>query len=280
MSAFYEFLNITRQAHFKARKRCKELLVVFEKIRLFIQTQRVIHPGGGLKKLYHQMPDKKIGRDRFIDFAVKAGLGQKRKKKYVRTTFSVFTMYTNLLANRTLTGINQAWSGDITYVKIGQKNGYVFLLMDIYSHRILGYFASNSMEASINVICLEMALKVRKGQSLKDTIHHSDRGSQYIAGDYIMLLQDHQFKISMCSSALDNPYSERINGILKLEYLDFYKFSNLKELKQILKEKVEHYNTTRPHESIKMMTPIDFEKHLESVKFENRVPMIVKPEHK
>jgi putative transposase len=280
MSQFYKVLNTTRQAHHQARKRNKKQIVIFEQIRTFIQSQRVTHGGGGLKKLYHQMPNKEVGRDKFIDYAVKAGLAIKRKKKHIRTTFSVFTMYSNLLANLTLTGINQALSGDITYVQIGQKHGYLFLLMDIYSRRLLGYIASDSMLASVNVSCLKMAIKVRKGQSLKDTIHHSDRGSQYIAGDYLMMLQDYKFKISMCSSALDNPFSERINGIIKTEYLDYHRFETLDELQKIIKQSVHHYNYIRPHWELNMMTPVQFEKYIESIEPENRIKVIIAPEHK
>jgi putative transposase len=172
MTEFYELLNITRQAHHQARKRNQKQTLIFDRIRQFIQSQRLIHGGSGLKKLYHQMPDKPVGRDTFIEYATKAGLAQKRKRKHIRTTFSVFSLFTNLLANQTLTDINQAWSGDITYVQIGQKHGYLFLLMDIYSRRLLGFIASDSMLASVNVSCLRMAIKTRKGQSLQNTIHH------------------------------------------------------------------------------------------------------------
>jgi putative transposase len=280
MSQFYDFFGISRQAHWQASKRLQQQRVIFEEIRCFIQTQRRTHSGGGLKKLYHQMPNKGVGRDRFIAYATKAGLAQKRRKKHIQTTFSVFTVFTNLLADQTLTDINQAWSGDITYVRMGKKHAYVFLLMDIYSHRILGYVASNSMDASVNISCLTMALKVRKGQSLKNTIHHSDRGSQYIAGDYLFMLQERKFQISMCGSALDNPYSERLNGIIKGEYLDDYQFENLSELKKILKISVEHYNNQRPHLNLNMMTPVEFEKQLSDVPIEKRIKIIVKTEHK
>jgi putative transposase len=280
MSSFYEFLKTTRQAHQQARKRNQEQLAIFDRIRVFIQAQRVTHGGGGLKKLYHQMPEKPVGRDIFIKYATKAGLALKRRKNYIRTTFSVFSMYSNLLANATLTNINQAWSGDITYVHIGQNHAYVFLLMDIYSRRLLGFIASDSMFASVNVSCLKMAIKVRKGQSLKDTIHHSDRGGQYVAGEYLMILQDYHFKISMCSSALDNPFSERINRTIKEEYLDYHRFETLTELKKILKQSVHHYNHVRPHLELNMMTPIEYEKHIQTVKPENRVKLIIAPEHK
>ena len=280
MSQFYEFFGITRQAHCKARKRVQQQGVIFERIRSFIQSERRTHSGGGLKKLYHQMADKSVGRDRFIAYATKAGLAQRRRKKHIRTTFSIFTVFTNLLANQTLTNINQAWSGDITYIRVGEKHGYVFLLMDIYSRRILGYVASDSMSASVNILCLKMALSVRKGQSLKNTIHHSDRGVQYIAGDYLLMLQERKFQISMCCSALDNPFSERVNGILKEEYLDNCQFENLTELEKVLEISVQHYNNRRPHLNLNMMTPIEFEKQLVNVLIDQRIKVIIAPEHK
>lgn len=280
MNDFYTFLKITRQAHQQARKRNQQQIAIFDRIRIYIQAQRVAHGGSGLKKLYHQMPDKPTGRDIFIKYATKAGLALKRRKNYIRTTFSVFSMYSNLLANAVLTNINQAWSGDITYVHIGQNHAYVFLLMDIYSRRLLGYIASDSMSASVNVSCLKMAIRTRKGQALKGTIHHSDRGGQYIAGDYLMMLQDYNFKISMCSSALDNAFSERINRTIKEEYLDHHRFETLTELQKILKQSVHHYNHVRPHLALNMMTPVEFEKHIQSVKPENKKKVIIAPEHK
>ncbi len=136
------------------------------------------------------------------------------------------------------------------------------------------------MEASVNVRCLKMAIKTRKNQSLKGVIHHSDRGSQYVAGNYLLTLQDSHFKISMCSSALDNAFSERVNRTIKEEYLDEHQFETLEELEKILKQSVHHYNNKRPHLELKMMTPVEYEKHIQTVELGNRVKLIIAPEHK
>jgi transposase InsO family protein len=94
------------------------------------------------------------------------------------------------------------------------------------------------------------------------------------------MLQDYKFKISMCSSALDNPYSERINGIIKNEYLAYHRFETLSELQKNLKQTVQHYNHVRPHVELNMMTPVEFEKHIQSLKPENRIKVVISPEHK
>jgi putative transposase len=94
------------------------------------------------------------------------------------------------------------------------------------------------------------------------------------------MLQERKFQISMCCSALDNPYSERLNGIIKGEYLDDYQFENLTELTKALKISVEHYNNQRPHLNLNMMAPVEFEKQLPNIPIEKRIKISVASEHK
>jgi putative transposase len=279
MSQAYEVLKVSKQTHYYQQQRGKFLAEVTKEIRTHIEAHRITHGGCGLKKLYHLMPHCKVGRDEFISIAMGLGFGVKTFKKHTKTTFSIYTVFTNLIVEKSFDNINQVWVTDITYVKIGLKDAYIVFIEDMYSRLILGYCASFTLAATQNEIALKMAFKCRKGQLLKGLIHHSDRGSQYISGNYLLMLQDRKIQISMCNSALDNPYAERLNGIIKNEYLKYYTFENLSELQKYLKKSVEHYNHQRPHTNLKLLTPVAFEKLLENLPVSQRTKLIIPKEH-
>jgi putative transposase len=250
--------------HYHKAKQASDAQIA-KQIRDHIQRHRVENRRIGLKKLYHIMSDCPVGRDRFMVIATSLGLAIKRRKKYVKTTFSVYTVFENLIAGKIFDNTNQVWVTDITYLKANDQDAYIVFVMDMYSKVIIGYNASMTLAATENQKALAMALRCRKNQALNGLIHHSDRGSQYISGKYLMMLFDKKIKVSMCDSALDNAYAERVNGIIKDEYLDHCLFQNLDQLKKELKKAVQHYNTIRPHWALKLMTPMAFEKHLKNL---------------
>jgi putative transposase len=279
MSAVYKVVGCSKQSHHYHRKQEHEKQVLIKQIRQHIQQHRTVNRSMGLKKLYHLMPDCLIGRDQFIDIALGLGLGAKRHKKRTRTTFSVYTVFENLIASKSFKGTNQVWVSDITYVKINNDDAYVVFIFDIYSRMIVGYNASLTLAATENIKALKMAFRLRKHDCLDGLVHHSDRGSQYIAADYLMMLQDKKIQISMCDCALDNAYAERINGIVKQEYLDHCAFENLNQLQKELKKAVEHYNHVRPHWALQLMSPVAFEKHLKNVPLSQRTTLTVAQAH-
>jgi putative transposase len=113
------------------------------------------------------------------------------------------------------------------------------------------------LESVETIKALKMALKGVTGRNLEQLIHHSDRGVQYCAADYVKLLQDNKIQISMTENGdpLENAIAERINGILKNEYLKYFHVVNIKEAKKQLETAVALYNDQRPHFSIGMLTP-------------------------
>lgn len=279
MRAVYEAIGVSKQLHhYHQQKRLKHERLL-EKIRLHIQTHRVQNRGLGLKKLYHLMSDCPVGRDQFMAMASSIGLSIKRRKKHVRTTFSVYTVFENLIAGKEFDGINQVWVSDITYIKVNGQDAYIVFIVDMYSKTILGYNASFTLAASENQKALKMAFGFRKGQKLQGLIHHSDRGSQYLAGDYLLMLFDKKIRVSMCDCALDNAYAERVNGIIKGEYLEHCCFANLIELDSELTRAVKHYNDLRPHWALGLMSPKAFEKHLENLTASQRTKLIVALKH-
>jgi len=155
--------------------------------------------------------------------------------------------------------------GDITYIDTEEGFMYLALLTDVYCRKIIGYDISESLTAEGSIRSLQMALKALKTNGeVKGTIHHSDRGFQYCCYQYVKILKENEVRISMAEKG--NPYenaiAERVNGILKIEFLLDQKFSTRQEAKYSTKEAIKIYNEERPHMSIGYLTPEEkFEKY-------------------
>lgn len=122
------------------------------------------------------------------------------------------------------------------------------------------------MRATANVKALQMALKKHQAPE----IHHSDRGSQYVYEEYILLLKANSCRISMAQTAQDNAYAERINQTIKNEYIAYWKPESFEKLKAYIKRAVNHYNTYRNHNGIGKISPVDFERKWNTLKRKER----------
>lgn len=205
--------------------------------------------------LEHQI---KMGRDALFDLLAANSLLVRRRKRRMQTTNSHHWLrkYPNLIRDFTPYHSNALWVSDITYWKTETGFLYISLITDAYSHKIVGYNVAESMEAIESIKALEMALNNLKPSDPRP-IHHSDRGMQYCSGGYVKLLQDYGLKISMTENGdpLENAVAERVNGIIKDEYLDYYDVNNLKDAKELLAGVIQFYNEERPHMSIGNKNP-------------------------
>jgi putative transposase len=201
--------------------------------------------------------DRGIGRDKFFDILRKKKLLVKRRKKYVYTTdsFHRFKVYKNALKNKMLTTSNQAWVSDITYLRVKGGFMYLFLITDAYSRKIIGWSLSDSLAIEGAVKALEMAIK--QCRQTKGIIHHSDRGIQYCSNEYVYLLKKSEMIISMTEEnhCYENATAERVNGILKEEFMLDSQFADKTIALKSVKEAIKTYNTKRPHWSLKLYTP-------------------------
>jgi putative transposase len=134
---------------------------------------------------------------------------------------------------------------------------YISFITDAYSHKIVGYNVASTLATIESIQALKMALSALGAESHFQLIHHSDRGIQYCSSEYVNLLQDHNIQISMTQTGdpLDNAIAERVNGIIKNEYLCDYQIKNIDEAKQVLDFAVNLYNEQRPHMSNGNLTP-------------------------
>jgi transposase InsO family protein len=253
----------TKQAYYKHRydrvERRKELI----QVRDMVMRIRSKMPRLGTRKLYYLLKDEliardiKIGRDVLFSFLRAEQLLIKPKRSYTKTTDSKHWMkkYPNLILDMEITRPEQVWVSDITYIKTTSGNSYLSLVTDAYSKKIMGYELLENLSAAGPVSALNMALQNRK---YKDgLIHHSDRGLQYCSAEYVQKLKDHHINISMTQNGdpYENAIAERVNGILKYEFLWIDGFKDHLQAIEIIKESIGIYNRDRPHLSCQMMTP-------------------------
>lgn len=275
MKSVLKEAGISRQAisqYFKAESAFSEKLsgLITE-----VDILRGEHPGCGVEKMYYTLKPDWLGRDKFIELFMELGYGVRRHRNYKRTTIPVHSQYKNLIQGLMVQDRNIVWQTDITYYLIGEQYFYIVFVIDVYTKRILGFCASDHMRTEANLEAMKMAIRQSPG-SLEYLVHHSDRGSQYIAKNYVGLLTKAGIHISMGAQAQDNAYAERINGTIKNEYLKYWKPKNLQELKQMLKKAVSHYNNKRIHNELPgKISPVQFEKSFLDLNSQKRPTVII-----
>jgi transposase InsO family protein len=233
-----------------------------QKVVDLVKEVRERMPRVGTRKLYHilNVPLKalKVGRDKLFRILEANHLLILPKRRYHVTTNSLhrFKKHKNLLSDLKIERAEQVWVSDITYVGTRENPMYLALVTDAYSKKIVGYDVSTSLETVGCSNALKMALKNRN-YPLRELIHHSDRGVQYCSDEYQTILTKNRIRCSMteCYDPYENAVAERVNGILKHEFLIDSQMTYLKFLQKIVKQSVEIYNTERPHWSLYMQTP-------------------------
>lgn len=252
-------MGISRQAYYKqciiqARRSEHERHVLD-----FVVAERIYQPRIGTRKLKYLLSLQQlfIGRDRLFQLLASHHLLISRQRAYHKTTQSRhrFTCHPNLIkAGLIPQQPEQLWVADITYLPTMFGDTYLSLVTDAYSRKIVGYHVDDNMKASSVKKAYCNALKQRKTKS--SLVHHSDRGVQYCSHEYQLLHEKYHTKCSMTDGydCYQNALAERINGILKNEYL-LIKPKNLSEAKKMVEESVMIYNQRRPHTALKYKTP-------------------------
>lgn len=267
----YQRFQLTKQAVHQYEDRQFRRHLYHQDLLEEVKMQRRLHPRMGAKVLYAVLKPERIGRIAFERLVRENGYNLRRVRSCFKTTDSSWVRYKNLIAGMQLNDINQVWVSDLTYYMLKDHQVcYITTLMDLYSRRIIGYSASQTMlsqESSMK--CIQMAFKSR-GTKQFNLIHHSDRGSQYRFKKYINLIEKAGARVSMCRSVYDNPHMERLNGTVKNDYLIPLGVDTFSELKQQLTTIVNRYNTLRPHSKLEGLTPIAFEQVIIKTPIEKR----------
>ena len=225
----------------------------------FVQFERMIQPRIGARKLKYLMQncELNIGRDRLFNLLRAHRLLVPTRRAYHKTTNSHhrFHCHPNVVkSGLSVTKAEQLWVADIAYLPTHSGEAYVSLVTDAYSRKIVGYQVDDNMKTNSVKQAFRKALRNR--QSSGNLIHHSDRGIQYCSAEYQALHRRHGVTCSMTDGydCYQNALAERVNGILKNEYL-ISKPNDLADAKRMVAESVAIYNQRRPHMALKYKTP-------------------------
>lgn len=254
--------GISRQAYYQARSRHKKRQAARRQVLQWVRTERAKHPRMGGRKLYHRLRPRmreagiKMGRDKLFDLLRRNDLlVSPRRARGPATTKGQPAPWSNQLQEAEINKPNQAWVADITYLRTIDGFCYLALISDQYSRKIVGWDLSDSLELEGALRALNQALEAPSTDT--DPIHHSDRGSQYRSRKYLHTLQNNGCTISMTEEdhCAENAQAERLNGILKNEYLLDQVFRSTEQAHKAARQAINLYNEDRPHLSLNYNTP-------------------------
>lgn len=272
ISSGCQLLGFSRQAYYKPQALKKELVGLIASLKQTVEKERQLCPGKGCRAIYFNNAEHlPVGRDKAEQIMREQGLMFRLKSKYIRTTQAGKRVFDNLLIERIVTGINQVWQADMSYLIVRQKTYHLVFITDVYSQRILGYGAYQRAFAEYFTEVLQKAIGLRKSQglSLEGLIHHSDGGKQYESTIYRALCHKNEIQQSMCYYSWENPYAEKTNDLIKNRYLKYWKPNNIQELEVSLRNAVDDHNANQEKQALGKLSPIDFEKNLENLDLHN-----------
>jgi transposase InsO family protein len=229
-----------------------------------VRETRKDFPRMGVRKLLVYLRPKfetmglHIGRDAFFELLYQNFMLVRRFRNKRKTSFSDHWMrkYPNLIVGYTPDAPNRLWVSDITYIELDGGSAYLCLITDAFSHKIVGWHLGQTLRSSNTLAALKMVLKNLRGNQ-PWLIHHSDIGSQYCCGSYVNALTCRKIQISMTQNGdpCENAIAERVNGILKTEWIYDKKPSSWQKTVDFVSKIIDLYNHQRPHLSIGYMVP-------------------------
>ena len=254
--------GVNRQVYYRRLQTVKRRKSRAVKVIELVESIRIQMPKIGTRKLYFMLEEElkqlQVGRDMLFRILKANHMLIHPSRRYHVTTNSHhrFKKHKNLIENVVPEKPEQIWVSDITYVGNRQNPMYLALVTDAYSKQIMGHDLSNSLDVSGTLRALKMAVKKRKYKNNIIT-HHSDRGLQYCSNEYQDLLKRSKINCSMTESydPYANAVAERVNGILKGEFIGYKKQWSLQTMGELVKNSIEIYNEKRPHFSCYYRTP-------------------------
>ena len=264
MTRLCELAEMTPQNYYAHRRIWRRQEVDVQLVLELARAERRHQPRLGVRKLYHLIGAElkaagvKMGRDRLFEELRKAGLLVERKPSaWPKTTQfdPALPVFKNLIKRCQVSGRNQVWVADITYIRTQEAFLYLGLITDKWSRKIVGYHLGESLETRSVLKALAMALgELPAGER---PIHHSDRGCQYASHAYVQVVQQAGLRMSMTENnhSAENALAERMNGILKQEYYLDADFESRWAARQATVQGIHLYNYRRPHTALGLSTP-------------------------
>ena len=208
-----------------------------------------------------------VNHKRVLRLMQESDLLCRSKRRFVRTTNSdhPYRVYPNVYGDTIITGVDQVWVADITYIRLLHEFVYLAVILDAYSRRVVGWALSRHIDAALTCAALKAAIAERNPSA--GCIHHSDRGVQYAAEEYIAILNEHGFVISMSrkGNPYDNAQAESFMKTLKVEEVYVSEYRTFTEVKERIGEFIELiYNQERLHSALGYLSPVEFEQEIKS----------------
>ena len=254
--------GISRQVYYRSIRSANRRRTRAQHVVNLVNDIRFHMPKIGTRKLYYllqsELQELGVGRDMLFRILRANHMLIVPERQYHVTTNSHhrFRRHKNLIEEIVPERPEQIWASDITYVGNRTNPMYLALVTDTYSKRIMGHDVSDSLAVNGSVRALKMAIRSRcyKNEAL---IHHSDRGLQYCSNEYQKQLKKARIACSMTESydPYANAVAERVNGILKAEFIGYNPNQNIDVMRELIKDSIEIYNRSRPHYSCFMNTP-------------------------
>jgi len=267
MNEIYRTLGFSKQAFHQ--KLDRQMAIEEEKLNLLLLVDEIRkeHPVLSARKMYKMVCPVTMGRDIFERICLENGYGVIRKVNYARTTNSLgVSRFDNLIAGLELTGVNQVLVSDITYYYIRERFYYISFIMDLFSRKVKGFSVSKDLlTINTTIPALKMAGRNLGNKKISSCIFHSDGGGQYYCKEFLELTKSMGLKNSMSYSVYENAHAERVNGIIKNEYLIHYAPVDFKSLEKQVKRAITNYHN-RPHQILNGLSPNQFETMLEDKK--------------
>lgn len=262
VGAACEIFGVTRQAYYKkpTPKAALENQIIELMTKNLIKLRKRC-PTQGCRSMYDEFGNQlPIGRDKSIQVFMELGYRVKFPKHYGRATQSGTREFPNLLDQKDVNGINQVWQADMAHYLYGNTKLYTMYITDVYSQEVVGYGAYNTNLAVNYAEVMSQAIKRAKsnGQSVKGLIHHSDGGKQYESNLYKALCEKNKIDQSMCMFSYENPYAEKTNDLINNGYLNIWKPTTLKALRECQSDAVKDHNTRRRKKVLGKVSPVQF----------------------
>jgi putative transposase len=263
MNQLYKSVGISKQSFHQKMDRMQAQFSEQKQLLMLIYQIREDHPTMGCRDMYYKLQPQNMGRDAFEMFCKQEGLMAPQIRNWRRTTDSSGVVrFDNLLVNLSITRINQVWQSDITYYELNGKFYYITFIMDACSRRIVGHQTSQRLTTEQTTLpALKMAIHLRKSDNIEGLIFHSDGGGQYYDKAFLKLTGQCKIENSMCEYAWENGKAERINGVIKNNYLKHRNINTFEELSKEVDRSVLLYNKEKPHIKLQRKSPIEFENH-------------------
>ena len=249
MRQMLDWQGISRQAAHQGIARLhKAQRDIWDTVELAAQV-RSEHPQMGCRDIYYSLREKMPrGRDWTEQLLLACGYRVKTPPRSF--TIAGADICPNLIEGKSLTGSNQVWQTDITYVWSGGRWYYVSFVVDVYTRQILASHCSRNLSSAGQVRCLGKALARQKTKNLSGLIVHTDRGVQYTSSEYKNYLVRWGLSHSMAHYAWQNAYCERVNRTIKGNYLAYYNTDSYRSLCAGVAKAVRLYNSSKPHRGL------------------------------